>query len=210
MDRGSPPDPRKEWDREYSTKGRMWRALPPEDIEVKEGSRVLELGCGNGKTLGAIRGKGIDMVGLDISRVGMMLCPPELPVSLVQGDAAMLPFQDGSFDLVLANHVLGHLPLEGRERASSEIRRVLVQGGEVRVLVHSRRDMRFGGGAEVEPDTFLSGTGIITHFFHEGEVRDLFSPLEEVSVSEVVRERRYSGTEVVRATIEAVLRKPIV
>lgn len=206
MDRRSLPDPRTEWDREYSTKGRMWRALPPEDINVREGSRVLELGCGNGKTLAAIRGEDIHIVGVDISRVGMMLSPAMGSVPMVQGDAAMLPFRGGSFDLVVAHHVLGHLLLEERREASSEIQRVLARGGEARVLVHSRNDMRSGGGKEMEPETFLSGSGIITHFFDEGEVRDLFSSMEVVSVGEVVREKTYSGTRVMRATIEAILR----
>jgi SAM-dependent methyltransferase len=42
-------------------------------------------------------------------------------------DARSLPFGDESFDAVIANHVLFHLP--ERERALAEIRRVLRPGG---------------------------------------------------------------------------------
>src|SRR5207245_4896010 len=45
----------------------------------------------------------------------------------VVADAQELPFDDGSFDVVLANHMLYHVP--DRPRAFAEIRRVLVAGG---------------------------------------------------------------------------------
>lgn len=45
----------------------------------------------------------------------------------VVADAQELPFDDESFDVVLANHMLYHVP--DRPRAFAEIRRVLVSGG---------------------------------------------------------------------------------
>jgi SAM-dependent methyltransferase len=42
-------------------------------------------------------------------------------------DIAELPFEDGSFDAVICNHVLYHLP--GRDRGIAELARVLRPGG---------------------------------------------------------------------------------
>jgi ubiquinone/menaquinone biosynthesis C-methylase UbiE len=196
---------RRRWDDLYLTRGRVWRALPPESITVKGGKRVLELGCGNGKMLSAIEGE-VQIVGMDHSRAGLVSCPTNLMsrVDLVQGDALHLPFMGSSLDLVVAHHLLGHLTLERRKRAMGEIGRVLRPGGQLRITVLSREDMRCGGREEVEPGTFLSGTGILTHFFDLEEVRDLASGLEEVSLSERREEKRYSGERVTRAFIDGV------
>jgi SAM-dependent methyltransferase len=44
-----------------------------------------------------------------------------------QIDAQQIPFKDAAFDLVMANHMLYHVP--NREKAIAEIRRVLKRGG---------------------------------------------------------------------------------
>jgi len=196
------------WDSSYRSKGAMWRGLPLNDIRADDGSRILELGCGNGKTMSAVVGRDVRMVGLDFSMVGLKLCPPDVMgrVELVQGDAGHLPFRDGCFDMVIAHHLLGHLALPHRLSAVSEIERVLSPGGEVRVLVLSTGDMRFSEGGEIEANTFLNGSGIATHFFSEAEVRELFSSMMEVSLSETVIEKRYSGMPVRRATIDGIFR----
>lgn len=47
--------------------------------------------------------------------------------AFAQADAERLPFADGVFDLVMANHMLYHVP--DRPQALAELRRVLVTGG---------------------------------------------------------------------------------
>jgi len=196
------------WDSSYRSKGAMWRGLPLNDVRADDGSRVLELGCGNGKTMNAVVGTDLKIVGLDFSMVGLRLCSPDAVemAELVQGDARYLPFRDGCFDMVIVHHLLGHLTLLHRLSAVSEIERVLSPGGEVRVLVLSTGDMRFSEGREIEANTFLTGSGIATHFFSEAEVRELFSGMMEVSLSETVIEKRYSGRPVRRVTIDGVFR----
>ena len=81
---------------------------------LPEGSAVLELGCGDGKTLSGMPG-GWKIVALDISRQALQLSRRLLPdVELVLADACRLPLQSASFDAVFAFHVTGHLLAEGR------------------------------------------------------------------------------------------------
>jgi SAM-dependent methyltransferase len=62
---------------------------------------VLDVGCGRGQYLDAVRAAGFDAVGVDLS--------PGMAPDLV-GDASRLPFADGSFGAALALHMLYHLP----------------------------------------------------------------------------------------------------
>jgi SAM-dependent methyltransferase len=62
----------------------------------------------------------------------------EVPsAEVVQADAQMLPFEDGSFDAVLLTEVLEHLPDD--RAALAELRRVLRPGGVLAVSVPHRR-----------------------------------------------------------------------
>jgi SAM-dependent methyltransferase len=64
-------------------------------------------------------------VGCDLS-LGMLHATPH-PAALINADVTALPFHDGTFDMVLAAHLLDLLP--GRSTAIRELRRVLAHGG---------------------------------------------------------------------------------
>ena len=90
---------------------------------VRDGDRVLEVGCGNGGYLALV-----EAVGLDAS-IGMARTARERAIGpVVCGDAAQLPFRDASFDVVLAPHMLYHVA--DRRAAIGELRRVLKADGQ--------------------------------------------------------------------------------
>ncbi len=89
------------------------------------GKRILDLGCGPGLFTSPLA-KENEIVGIDLSLEMLRLARPDLKP--VKGDGTSLPFQNGSFDLILAIEMLQHLadfrPL------LEEILRVLRPGGE--------------------------------------------------------------------------------
>lgn len=93
--------------------------------DVRPGQRVLDVGCGNGDYLRALASRGVDAIGCDLS-MGMLAAAPH-GTPLVNGDAQALPFAGASFDVVLAPHMLYHVP--DRAAAAHELRRVLRSGG---------------------------------------------------------------------------------
>jgi SAM-dependent methyltransferase len=215
----SPPVPstkegRKEdllaWNREYQQKGRIWRGAPPKLPNLPAGSRVLELGCGNGKTLAAMLKRTWRVAALDLSPLAVRLgggmaaslrdAPSE--ADLLVADVASLPFQDDVFDAVFAFHVIGHLRENDRHRAALEAARVLKADGRLFFLEFGVEDMRAGKGEEVEPRTFRRGGGILTHYFSEGEVQELFEMLRPISIGTDRRLTRIRGRDHVRAEVE--------
>lgn len=106
---------------------------------IKEGMRILEVGCGNGAfTIFAARVSGTkgEVYALDIQPRMLMQLKKKLSrpenrdiknIKLVEGDAHKLPFNDNSFDVVYTVTVLQELP--DQNRALKEMKRVLKPGG---------------------------------------------------------------------------------
>jgi ubiquinone/menaquinone biosynthesis C-methylase UbiE len=176
------------WERFYGTRRRPW-AGAVELPEIRPGSLVLETGCGGGRLLvplGTHR-PGVTVVGID----------------LVQADVASLPFREGTFDIVLCRHVLGHLAEAGRRAAASEMLRVLKAGGLLLFEGFSTGDARFGKGQEVEPATFARGDGIWHHYFTSDEVGRLFAGAGPSDVRETGWEERAGRGRMKRAVVTA-------
>ncbi len=199
------------WDREYAAAHPMWKG-PARGIGPKLEGRVLELGCGNGKTAAGLVRDAASVVALDFSRKGLEACRVAVPspkLDLVLGDLCCLPLADRSFDHVVASHVLGHLLEDERAEALREIARVLIPGGTLLIRAFSVRDMRYGQGQEVERNTFQRGTGIRNHFFERDELRNLTSGFEEISLEEIMASKRYDGAERTRAEWVGSYRVPL-
>ena len=167
------------WEAEYAQKGRIWGGAAHHVPALEKGINVLELGCGNGKTFAALLEQGCSVTGIDISLSAVYLCRSLTPATVRKetavADACHLPFAAGTFDVVVAFHIIGHLLEEDRMQAVEEIARVLRPGGTLYFSAFSRKDFRAGQGTESEPWTFVRRNGIMTHYFTEDEVRSLVS-----------------------------------
>jgi SAM-dependent methyltransferase len=198
------------WDEDYRRRGDLWGGAPPPLPDLPAGAAVLELGCGNGKTLAALIRQPWSVTAVDISPRAVSLArrrPGTAAANLVVADAACLPFRGEVFDAVFLVHVAGHLPETGRRNVASAVCRVLRPGGAAFFRAFSVEDMRAGKGVETEAQTFSRGNGIITHYFTETEVEELFAPLAPVSVRTRRWQMRIRGGDLPRAEIEAVFRK---
>jgi ubiquinone/menaquinone biosynthesis C-methylase UbiE len=176
--------------------------LPP----LPEGARILELGCGDGRTLAALGTLPCTLVGLDRARAALALCRPpagQPAFRLVWGDARCLPFPDQSFDAVLLLHVLGHGLADDRERMAAEAVRVTAAGGRLHLRVFSHADLRAETGVEIEERSRLRRTGVLTHYFTEDEVVALFPSCRALRLETVRWHLRVRGAALLRAEIEA-------
>jgi SAM-dependent methyltransferase len=110
------------------------------------GARVLDYGCGAGKIVSLLRSRGVDASGCDVFYEGGDYSndvPADMFGTIVrrmEGDC--IPFESGSFDWVINNQVLEHVP--NLEVVVSEIRRVLKPDGFVLSMFPDRGVWREG------------------------------------------------------------------
>jgi ubiquinone/menaquinone biosynthesis C-methylase UbiE len=121
--------------------GDLFNAPPP--FPVKQGEKVLDLGCGWGRVLKPVLDRDVFGVGMDISENMLELSKKHLnsngytPI-LLRGDGTMLPIKDNSFDTVYSLLVLQHLSKENGKDVLKEIRRVLKPNGVAYIRVPGR------------------------------------------------------------------------
>lgn len=75
---------------------------------VEPGSRVLDVGCGDGALLALLeRGRGVDARGMELSQAGVNECVAR-GLSVVQGDADrdLVHYPDGAFDYVILSQTI--------------------------------------------------------------------------------------------------------
>ena len=198
-------DQREAWDSFYSGNRRPWRGVSDiGDLPFPLGSRVLEVGCGNGKTAVALARRGYRVTGMDFSQKAIDICRELIPdADFVCASVLNIPFENGSFDGISAFHVLEHLTDEELNKASEELYRVMKTGGYLLVKSFAEGDMRAGKGI-VSGDSVIRGNGILYHYFTEDELTSKLSQFECVSIRTVEDKTRFGP---VRRRIEAVFRK---
>ena len=114
-------------DRWWWTVGRrsLVRSLTRRHVGSRKHLKVLDIGCGTGTNLATLRDYGT-VYGMDVSLRALSYCHDRGIERICRGDAAHLPFQDNSFDVVIGVDVLEHIEDDGG--ALREIHRVCKPG----------------------------------------------------------------------------------
>jgi ubiquinone/menaquinone biosynthesis C-methylase UbiE len=104
-------------------------------------SRVLDIGCGPGRYVTALRERhpGIITVGLDLSP-GMAAATIATGTPAGVADAMQLPVRSASFDVAIAAHMLYHVP--DISLAARELARVVGASGVVAIVTNGRGHLR--------------------------------------------------------------------
>jgi len=117
--------------------------------ELRDGDRVLDLGCGSGffTQVAASAASAALVVGADVAEAALArarAAHPDLDFRLVPFDGP-LPFGDGEFTLVWSSEVIEHVA--DTAQWLSEVRRVLVPRGRLLLTTpdHGRLRLLIGG-----------------------------------------------------------------
>jgi len=106
---------------------------------------VLDLGCGTGRTIRLLSGRGYKFVGIDISKKMLQIAKRSKQGNYVLADVRHLPFSDSTFNAVFSLHAgpISHLKtFDEKLRAFKEVSRILKPRGLLFIDVRNpyRRD----------------------------------------------------------------------
>jgi len=113
------------------TRQSFWKELEMLKDYVKEGEKVLDIGCGNGRLFQILKDKNIEYTGIDFSKNLIELAKKKYPEgNFLVANALNLPFKENTFDKVFLIAVLHHIPSkELRSQVLKEAKRVLKPQG---------------------------------------------------------------------------------
>ena len=94
--------------------------------DLPRGARVLDIGCAKGFMMYdmSLYRPDLDILGIDVSAYACENAKPEMKPFIRTANAKQLPFEDNSFDLVLAINTIHNLSLKDCKQALREIMRV--------------------------------------------------------------------------------------
>ncbi len=110
--------------------------------------KILDLGCGAGGVCVSFANRNNRVIGLDLDKKLINLTkinvsdsedrfPPNAGVSEILSSGIYIPFEDGTFDLVICNDVVEHL--DEQDALIHEIYRVLKKGGHLYLTTPNKR-----------------------------------------------------------------------
>jgi SAM-dependent methyltransferase len=119
------------------TRKNKWSEFEYFSDYIKPRSKVLDLGCGNGRLYGMLESKKIDYLGIDNSQTLIEKAMMNFPNAKFQyGDMVSLDLPDDSYDAVFSIASFHHIPGKKlRREAADEINRALKPDGILILMV---------------------------------------------------------------------------
>jgi 2-polyprenyl-3-methyl-5-hydroxy-6-metoxy-1,4-benzoquinol methylase len=112
-----------------------------ESISFLPGGKGLDIGCGNGKFMHAMNSLGWQFEGVELNRSAVDVCL-EAGLKVFHGDLQARAYEDDSFDVITARHVIEHIP--DPNDFVSETARILKRGGKMVIQTPNSRALGRG------------------------------------------------------------------
>lgn len=163
---------------------------------------VMDVGSGLGRNCIYLASKGFEVSGFDLSKESVeqtLSNGKKAKVKLgkfVVADMLNFPFEDNSFDVVLAMNVISHTDLNGFKKILNEIKRTLKSGGEAYFTLGSKESFWFNDPRCKYVDEYTRikvddgpENGIPHFYINDDDCKELFNDFDVVQMKHV-REMR--------------------
>lgn len=122
----------------FSYNSRFWTPVIPtlqKHFNLTEGSSLLDVGCAKGFMMYDLTKSihGINVRGIDVSQYAIDNTIEDMKPFVQVADAKLLPFEDNSFDVVIAINTVHNLEIDECGMALAEIQRVSRYGSFITV-----------------------------------------------------------------------------
>ncbi|MDA1060184.1 MAG: class I SAM-dependent methyltransferase [bacterium] len=158
-----------------------------------KGKKVLDLGCGTGRLIGELKVFGADVKACDVSGEMVKIAQEKYPaLDIVKADALNLPYEDGTFDFVLATFLLVHI--RDLSKLFGEVYRVLGSDGKfVLTNINQKKapKLKLKNGEEI----------VINSFYHSPEkvLKELDHQFFKIEQDAYVEEKGTWINQIIRA-----------
>lgn len=136
-------------DKFSETRKHFWRDLEFIGDYTKDGDKILDYGCGNGRLLELISGKNIEYTGVDVSQKLIDIAKNKyksenIKFYKINTSQSSLAFENNYFNTIYSIAVLHHIPgKELRREIVKEIYRVTKPGGCIVITVWNLWQKRY-------------------------------------------------------------------
>jgi SAM-dependent methyltransferase len=191
---------------------KYWNTPAPEVYYLSEHWKTknfkdfLDMGCGFGRNAIFMAKKGYDVWAFDLSEHSTKMTKEKAEEQNVKlkeikvADMLSLPYEDESFDCILAFNVISHTDKKGFNKILSEIKRVLRPGGEVYFTVGSKESFWFNNPKCIPIDDCTKirvedgpENGIPHFYIDDGDCFKLFNDFKIVQIKNVRELTQYGN-----------------
>ncbi len=154
-----------------------------DNIIEKCSTPIIDLGCGKGNDTLYLIEKGKKVISCDQSKNAISNIKSNFPevydarcFNMLDG----LPFEDNSYELVIADLCLHYFKEIDTFKIINEIKRILVNSGHLILRVNSINDINYGAGKgkEVEHHLYLTDDNRYKRFFDKNDILYFFDGFE--------------------------------
>lgn len=152
-------------------------------LESLEGLRVLDVGCGNGRDCKYILQKGFDVSGIDMSYGMLKIAKDKVPnVKFEMVDMTDIRYPDNSYDGIISNCSLFHVPIEELPKTLDSFRRILKPNGKLLLILQE------GNGETMVEEPYRKGVYIYVNYFSTNQIKNLLQK-HGFSISYIEKEK---------------------
>ena len=157
------------------------------DVLNKCKTKVLDLGCGVGNDSLYLTEKGFDVIACDYSDIAIEKINKEFNnvETKIVDISKRLPFEDNSFDLIIADFRFHYFDVHTTKNIMREIKRILTPNGYLIARVNSVEDINHGAGQGKKlEENFYYVEGYNKRFFTIQDAVKFFSIIGDTKVKE--------------------------
>jgi len=167
---------------------------PIDELGLKEGDKVLDLGCGNARLYELLKRYRVKYFGIDISEELIKIAKRNVPTGHFEiGNIVEISHDNNFFDSVISIAVIHHVPTEKlRQETLNEIFRITKPGGKIMItawyfwetkkflaLINSAEKYGLPFGDFYMPWKTGDGEKVTERYFHAWKIDELYDALEK-------------------------------